>query len=246
LDNASNLNPLFLERMLTKYQGTRLGRQELNGDILDDNPDSLWKRTDIDKYRVNQIPQLVYVVVGVDPAVTSREGSDDTGLVVAGKGSNGHGYVLGDYTIHDTPRKWAQAVITAYHKHLANVIVGEVNNGGDLVETNLKAVDSSIPFKAVHASRGKATRAEPISALYEQGRVHHFGTFPELEDQLCEWVPGVEKSPDRVDALVWALTSLNLNQCLYMPNPNLSTGYSFAKSIGYDLGGGTNWRGMGF
>jgi len=133
LDNSSNLNPLFLDRMITKYQGTRLGRQELNGDILDDNPEALWKRADIDNYRVREIPQLVYVVVGVDPAVTSKAGSDDTGIIVAGKGTDGYGYILGDYTVHDTPQKWAEATITAYHKHKANKVTGETNNGGDLV-----------------------------------------------------------------------------------------------------------------
>ena len=226
LDNASNLNPLFMERMRSKYQGTRLGRQELNGDILDDNPDALWKRKDIDDNRVTSIPQLIYVVVGVDPAVTSKEGSDDTGIIVAGKGANGHGYVLGDYTVHDTPKKWAEAAITAYHKHEANTVVGEVNQGGDLVEMNIRAVDTSIPFDSVHASRGKAIRAEPISALYEQGRIHHFGTFPELEDQMVEWVPGSGKSPDRVDALTWSLSSLDLN------NDNYSGSYDYGV-VGY-------------
>ena len=226
LDNASNLNPLFMERMRSKYQGTRLGRQELNGDILDDNPDALWKRKDIDDNRVTSIPQLVYVVVGVDPAVTSKEGSDDTGIIVAGKGANGYGYVLGDYTVHDTPKKWAEAAITVYHKHEANTVVGEVNQGGDLVEMNIRAVDTSIPFDSVHASRGKAIRAEPISALYEQGRIHHFGTFPELEDQMVEWVPGSGKSPDRVDALTWSLSSLDLN------NDNYSGSYDYGV-VGY-------------
>ena len=209
LENAANLNPAFLERMQAKYSGTRLGRQELNGDILDDNPEALWKRSDIDNNRVRSIPELSYVVVGVDPAATSKEGSDDTGIIAAGKDDNGHYYVLGDYTIHGTPKQWGDAAITAYHKHKANVIIGETNNGGEMVEHTLKTIDPKIPFKAVHASRGKATRAEPISALYEQGKVHHFGTFPELEDQLCEWVPGVEKSPDRLDALVWALSKLS-------------------------------------
>lgn len=125
---------------------------------MDDNPEALWKRTDIENNRVNQIPQLSYVVVGVDPAVTSKEGSDDTGIVVAAKGADAHLYILGDYTVHDTSQKWAEAVITAFHKHEANMVVGEVNNGGDLVERNIKAVDSKIPFKAVHASRGKAIR----------------------------------------------------------------------------------------
>jgi len=210
LDNAANLNSNFIERMKTKYEGTRLGRQELNGEILDDNPEALWKRADIEDNYVTQTPQLSLVVVGVDPAVTSKEGSDDTGIVVAGKGIDNHGYILGDYTIHDTPQKWAESAITAYNKHQANKIIGETNNGGDLVELNIKIVDPSVKFDAVHASRGKATRAEPISSLYEQGRMHHFGHFPELEDQMCEWVPGAEKSPDRVDALVWAVTALDL------------------------------------
>ena len=210
-DNFKNLSPVFISTIISKYEGTRLGRQELEGCFLDDNGEALWKRKDIDGYRVQSIPQLSYVVVGVDPAVTSKAGSDNTGIVVAGKGTDGHGYVLGDYTLHDTPKRWAEAAITAYNRHEANVIVGETNNGGDLVEMNIKTVDTSIPFKAVHASRGKAIRAEPISALYEQGRVHHFGTFPDLEDQLCEWIPGAEKSPDRIDALVYALSMLNLN-----------------------------------
>jgi len=137
---------------------------------------------------------------------------------VAGKGANGHGYVFGDYTLHDTPKKWAEAAITAYNLHEANTIVGEVNNGGDLVEMNIKTVNSMIPFESVRASRGKAVRAEPISALYEQGRIHHFGTFPELEDQMVEWVPGSGKSPDRVDALTWSLSSLELNNDSYTPS----------------------------
>lgn len=208
-DNYRNLSPVFISTIISKYEGTRLGRQELEGEFLDDNPDALWKRSDIDQNRVRSIPELSYVVVGVDPAATSKTGSDDTGIIVAGKDDNGHYYVLGDYTIHDTPQAWGTAAITAYHKHKANLIIGETNNGGEMVEHTLKTIDPTIPFKAVHASRGKATRAEPISALYEQGKVHHFGTFPELEDQLCEWVPGAEKSPDRLDALVWALSKLS-------------------------------------
>lgn len=230
-DNFKNLSPVFISTIISKYQGTRLGRQELEGQFLDDNPEALWKRSDIDNNRVRQIPQLSYVVVGVDPAVTSKAGSDDTGIIAAGKGTDGHGYVLGDYTVHDTPKAWAEAAITAYNKHEANKIIGEKNNGGDLVEANIKAVNPVIPFEAVHASRGKATRAEPISALYEQGLVHHFGTFPELEDQMCEWVPGAEKSPDRVDALVWALTMLDLSQwnfSAYEENYDEEVGYSYA------------------
>jgi len=229
-DNFKNLSPVFISTIISKYQGTRLGCQELDGEFLSDNPEALWKRADIENNRVREIPQLVYVVVGVDPAVTSKEGSDDTGIVVAGKGANGHGYVLGDYTLHDTPKKWAEAAITAYNLHEANTIVGEVNNGGDLVEMNIKTVNSMIPFESAHASRGKAIRAEPISALYEQGRIHHAVTFLELEDQMVEWVPGSGKSPDRVDALTWSLSSLELNNDSYIHSVNDSNavvGYGY-------------------
>jgi len=207
-ENKSNLADAFFEAIIGKYEGTRLGRQELNAEILDDNPDALWQRKDIDDHRVSSIPELIRIVVGVDPAATSKSGSDDTGIVVAGIDKRSHGYVLGDYTCHTTPQKWAQEVIAAYHKHSADRIVGETNNGGEMVEHTLRTVDPGIPFKAVHASRGKQTRAEPISAYYEQGRIHHVGSFPALEDQMCDWVPGVSDSPDRVDALVWALTEL--------------------------------------
>ena len=218
LDNAANLNPLYLERMITKYQETRLGRQELNGDILDDNPNALWKRPLIEEARVAVLPELDRIVVGVDPATTSGEKSNDTGIVVAGVNQNyldpklgkkiPHFYVLGDYTIHGSPHQWAVAAISAFHKHNADKVVGEVNNGGDLVESNIKSVDQNIPYKKVHASRGKAPRAEPVSSLYEQFRVHHVGYYAELEDQQCDWVPGEGESPDRVDALVWAITEL--------------------------------------
>jgi phage terminase large subunit-like protein len=207
-DNAANLASSFMSAIIGKYEGTRLGRQELNAEILEDNPDALWNRAIIEDNRVSKIPELVRIVVGVDPAVTSKDGSDDTGIVVAGIDRQKHGYVLGDYTCHTTPRKWAEEAIASFEKHNADRIVGEVNNGGDLVETNLRAVDPSIPFKAVRASRGKQTRAEPISSYYEQGRIHHVGTFPYLEDQMCDWIPGSGKSPDRVDSLVWCLTEL--------------------------------------
>lgn len=202
LDNFKNLSPVFISTIISKYEGTRLGRQELEREFLSDNPEALWKRKDIDDNKVRQIPELTYVAVGMDPSVTDKAGSDDTGIVVIGRDKDSHYYVLGDYTVHDTPQKWAEAVITAFHKHEANTIVSETNQGGDMIERLLKSVDSKITYKSVHASRGKATRAEPVSALYEQGKVHHFGTFPELEDQLCEWIPGAEKNPDRLDALV--------------------------------------------
>jgi len=167
--------------MHTIYDGTRIGRQETGGEILDDNPEALWNRADIDNNRVSSILGLAYVVVGVDPAATSKEGSDDTGIIVAGKGTDGHGYVLGDYTIHDTPHKWAEAVITAYNRHEANIVVGETNNGGDLVELNIKAVDTSIPFKAVHASRGEIKAVDtsiPFKAVHaSRGESHESRTY---------------------------------------------------------------------
>jgi len=153
-DNLKNLSPVFISTIISN-EGTRLGRQELEGEFLSDNPEALWKRSDIDNNKVKQIPELTYVVVGVDPAATSKEGSDDTGIVVAGKSKDGHFYILKDYTVHDTPQKWGIAAITAFHKHQANKIIGETNNGGEMVEHTLKTIDSNIPFKAVHASRGE-------------------------------------------------------------------------------------------
>jgi phage terminase large subunit-like protein len=206
-DNRANLSPGFFQYVIKRYEGTRLGRQELNAEILDDVPGALWKRSLIEQTRVRQHPDLVRIVVAIDPAATSTEESDQTGIVVAGKDADGHGYVLADLSLQGTPAEWAKAAILAYRTHKADRIIGEVNNGGEMVEHTLRTVDVSIPYTAVHASRGKQTRAEPISALYEQGMVHHVGAFPELEDQMCTWLPG-EKSPDRMDALVWAFTEL--------------------------------------
>jgi phage terminase large subunit-like protein len=207
-DNIANLSSVFLATVVSKYRGTRLGRQELNGDILDDNPDALWNRANIDRNRVTKHPELIKIVVGIDPAVTSKESSDDTGIIVVGIDVIGHCYVLGDYTCHTSPLQWAAESISSYHKHRANYLVAEVNNGGDLVETTIHTVDKFVPVQSVHASRGKQTRAEPVSSLYEQGKVHHVGSFPYLEDEQCDWVPGQGKSPNRIDALVWAVSEL--------------------------------------
>jgi len=204
--NIENLSPEFMQE-IRKYEGTRLGRQELEGEVLDDNPNALWSRDLIEAQRQPKPGTLIRIVVGVDPAVSGSETSDETGIVVAGIAADGHIYVIGDHSLRGTPNEWAIAVSRAYHGAEADRVIGEVNNGGDLVEVNLRTVDRGISYKAVHASRGKAIRAEPIAALYEQGKVHHVGTFPQLEDQMCEWVPG-EKSPDRMDALVWAITEL--------------------------------------
>lgn len=195
-ENAANLSPIFLEKIRAEYEGTRLGRQELEGEILDDNPYALWQRSTIEHLRVPKAPPLIRIVVGVDPAVTGSETSDETGIVVAGTAADGTIYVLGDYSLRGPPIDWARAVERAYRTHAADRVIGEVNNGGDLVEVNLRTVDPTISFTAVHASRGKLIRAEPVASLYEQGKVHHVGTYPALEDQMCEWVPG-DKSPDR-------------------------------------------------
>lgn len=210
-ENAANLPPSFLKEIRDKYEGTRLGRQEIYAEILDDVPGALWNRTMLDELRVKKAPELIRIVVAIDPAVTSGENSDETGIIVAGKGVDGHGYVLEDLSCRMSPDGWATRAVNAYHKYEADRIVAEVNNGGDLVETTIRTVDRRIPYKAVRASKGKRTRAEPIAALYEQGKIHHVGSFPLLEDQMCNFTPdGYDGSPDRVDALVWALTELML------------------------------------
>ena len=208
-DNLANLAPTFRRKILTQYEGTRIGRQELMAEMLDDVPGAAWTRACIDTGRVIEAPALRRIVVGVDPSVTSGENSAETGIIVAGLGVDGHGYVLDDRSRRGTPLEWATAAVTAYHSHKADKLVAEVNNGGEMVEFTVHTVDPLVAYKDVHAQKGKAARAEPIAALYEQGRVHHVGTFSTVEDQLCSYVPGAT-SPDRLDALVWALTELML------------------------------------
>lgn len=215
-DNRANLAPQFFSQIIRKYEGTRLGRQELNAEILDDNPGALWHRENIDAHRVREAPQLSRIVVGLDPAVTSDETSDETGIIVVGVGAdvqaNGeHFYVLRDASLIASPMQWAKAAVEAYHVLRADRIIGETNNGGDMIEALLRQVDMNVSYRKVTATRGKAIRAEPIAALYEQGRVHHVNSFPQLEDQMCEWDPAIPglRSPDRMDALVWALTELS-------------------------------------
>lgn len=193
-------------------QSDRLFRQEYEAEILDDVPGALWQRTMLDATRVNEAPKLTRIVIAVDPAVTATDESDETGIVVAGVDrETGHAYVFEDVSGRYSPDTWARKVDRAYWMHQADRVVAEVNNGGDLVERVLRTVNPRISYKAVRATKGKYTRAEPIAALYEQGKVHHVGTLPALEDQLCTWVPG-ENSPDRLDALVWALTELMLKR----------------------------------
>ena len=209
-DNAENLSQSALLEMQTRYAGTRLGQQELYGAILDDNPGALWSRASLEAARVKDTPYLIRVVVGIDPAVTSGEDSDSTGIVVAGLSGDGHYYILADYTLKASPQVWAEKAVYAFELHKADRIIAETNNGGDLVVHLLQQVKNTIPVKKVTASRGKAVRAEPIAALSEQSKLHMVGYFPELEDELCEYEPGVSsKSPDRMDAMVWAVTELS-------------------------------------
>jgi predicted phage terminase large subunit-like protein len=212
-DNAENLARPFLTSIVGRYGGTRLGRQELEGELLEDVPGALWQRIWIDRDRVDAAPQLKRIVVAVDPAVSTGEDSDETGIIVAGVGPDGHGYVLDDLSGRYAPHEWAQKAIGAYNRWQADRIIAEVNNGGQMVESTLKMIGPSVPFKAVHASRGKVMRAEPVSALYEQQRVHHVGMLPLLEDQQCAFSSDFDRSragysPDRLDALVWALSEL--------------------------------------
>ena len=208
-ENRANLAPAFFSQIVRRYEGTRLGRQELLAEILDDNPGALWRRADIEGAAVATCPDLKRIVVAVDPAATHTEDSDETGIVVCGIAHNGEGYVLDDMSLKGSPHEWGSQAVAGYTKYKADRLVAEVNNGGDMVEHTVRTVSPNVSYRAVHASRGKVIRAEPIAALYEQGRVHHVGTFPTLEDQLCQWEPGM-KSPDRLDALVWALTDLML------------------------------------
>ncbi len=206
-ENRANLAPKWLTDIISKYEGSRLGRQELEGEILDDVPGALWKR-DMIKSITKAAEAFRRVVVAIDPAVTNVDGSAETGIVVGAVGESGQFYVLDDLTVSASPDGWARQAVTGYYKYKGDRVVGEVNNGGDMVEHTVHTVDSNVPFKKVHASRGKAARAEPIVALYEQGRVAHIGVFRYLEDQMASWVPGIGNSPDRVDALVWCLTEL--------------------------------------
>ncbi len=214
--NADNLAKGYVTRLERRYAGTRLGRQELDAEMLEDAEGALWNLKRLDTLRVAVPPDLKRVVVAIDPAVSTGSRSAETGIVVAGLGEDGVGYVLKDLSGRHRPEEWAARAIAAFRAHRADRVVGEVNNGGDLVEATLRAVDPQIPFRAVSASRGKRIRAEPIAALYEQGRIRHVGALPKLEDQMVAWAPGEDSgSPDRVDALVWALTELMLAEASF-------------------------------
>ena len=182
-ENGANLAPAFLAQIVRRYQGTRLGRQELDAELLEDAAGGLWQRGIIEATRASTAPQLARVVVAIDPAASSSEHADETGIIVAGVDASGHGFVLADASGRFAPGEWARVALSAYAAHGADRIVAEVNNGGEMVEATLRTVDPNVPFRAVRASRGKAARAEPVAALYEQSRIHHLGAFPALEDQ---------------------------------------------------------------
>lgn len=215
-DNRENLAASFIKTIIDKYAGTRLGRQELSAEILDDVPDALWTRAalDRDRRRPEEIPPLKRIVVAIDPAAKKNETPDEgaaTGIVVAGVGEDNRGYVLDDATCRESPNGWARMAVACFDRYQGDCIVGEINNGGDMVASTVRAVRPQVPFREVHASRGKWVRAEPIAALYEQGRISHVGTFAQLEDEMVNFGPNGMvggMSPDRVDALVWALTEL--------------------------------------
>jgi phage terminase large subunit-like protein len=223
-DNEAFLAAKYLETLRTKYEGTRLGRQEIYAEMLDDTPGALWTRRTLEACTLKAAPPLKRIVVAIDPAATSTEASNETGIVVAGKGPDGHGYVIDDASLQGTPDEWGRVAVAAYDRHKADLIVAESNQGGEMVGLVIRTAAAAmhreglrktaeIPVRLVHASRGKYIRAEPISALYEQGRVHHVGSMATLEDQMCTFTADQDRgssSPDRLDALVWGLTEIML------------------------------------
>ncbi|TCL76161.1 terminase family protein [Rhizobium sp. BK251] len=214
LENRKNLAPGFFDALSTRYGGTRLGRQELDGELIEDREDGLWKREAIEAATIRFTGALRRVVVAVDPPATAGPKSC-CGIVVAGIEASGRGVVLADCSVEGaSPAGWAGAVAKAYRRFAADRIVAEINQGGDMVSAMLRSIDADLPVTTVRATRGKFLRAEPVAALYEQGRVAHAGRFAALEDQMCDFGPeGLTsgRSPDRLDALVWALTALMLD-----------------------------------
>jgi phage terminase large subunit-like protein len=219
-ENIGNLAENFLDRVVRKYEGTRLGRQELHAHLLLDVPGALWTRETIEAAHVGkeELPKLGRIVVALDPPVTSGESADECGMIVAGLAPDRRVFILADLSRQgETPLGWVLRAVTALKEFGADCLVAEVNNGGEMIETMIRQVDANVAFRAVRASRGKFTRAEPVAALYEQGRVRHCGLFARLEDQMCLMTPDFDRgragySPDRVDALVWAVSSLVFDQ----------------------------------
>ena len=213
-DNRSNLSEKFFAEVIDKYEGTRLGRQELNAELLDDNPNALWSYKLLDQHRISQrVDVYKRIVVAVDPPASSNENSDECGIIVVGELENKQYHVLGDFSVQGKqPQQWANIAITQYHNFTADCVVAEVNQGGDMVAAIFRQLDHTVPIHSVRATKGKWLRAEPVAALYEQGRVHHVGTMATLEDQMVDFNPTGEaegRSPDRLDALVWGITYLS-------------------------------------
>ena len=212
--NAKHLAPGFLKAVRAQYAGTLLGRQELGGELIEDNPAALFQRSTIEHARVDASPELARIVVAVDPPASKTRTSNACGIVCAGLGRNGRGYVLEDATIAGaSPSRWAGEAIAVYRRWGADRLIAEVNQGGDMVETVLREIDQDVAYRPVRAHIGKRLRAEPVAALYEQGRVSHTGTFAALEDEMCNFeqvAAASAQSPDRVDALVWAISELML------------------------------------
>lgn len=205
------LSSRVVERLEERYGGTRLGRQELNAEWLDDVPGALWTRDMLERNRVGAAPDLLRIVVAIDPSGGESEGHAECGIVVAGKGADGHGYVLRDVSERLSPERWARRAVQLYYELKADRLLAEANFGGAMVQSTIRAVDATVPLKLVNASRGKRVRAEPVAALDEQNRIHHVGMLATLEDQMCSWVPdNGDPSPDRLDARVWAITELML------------------------------------
>jgi len=217
-ENIDNLAESSIQMLKERYEGTRMGRQELYAEILEDIEGALFNYKNIEENRLANYPiDLQRIVVAIDPAVTSNENSDETGMIVAGRDINNHYYILHDGSQVSSPDEWVKKGISLYKQYECDRIVAEVNNGGDLIERLLRTQSQSVPYTSVRASRGKIVRAEPISALYEQNRIHHVGVFKDLEEQMCQFTGnGVQYHDDRVDALVWAITSLqNSGQAIF-------------------------------
>ncbi|WP_428410020.1 DNA-packaging protein [Hyphococcus sp.] len=215
-DNRAHLSEAFFTEIAALYEGTALGRQELMGEIVDDVAGALWTWNMIEAARISAAPSLDRIVVAVDPPATGGENADECGIVIAGVaycGDQKTAFVLADWSAAGlSPRQWAEKTAAAYHEFSADRIVVEVNQGGDMAKAVIAQVDASAPIRGVHAMRGKKLRAEPVAALYEQGRVRHVGAFPKLEDQMTTFTGEGSKSPDRLDALVWAITELMLSK----------------------------------
>ena len=210
-DNLGNLAPSFRAQVLATYEGTRIGRQELLGELLEDVEGALWTIAALDESRVQGAPDLRRIVVAIDPSGGSGPNHDEQGIIVAGLGVDGELYILADRSCSLSPHGWASRAVGAFHEFSSDRIVAEKNYGGDMVESTIRQVDKHVPVKVITASRGKTQRAEPVAALYEQHRVHHVGALTKLEDQMTTWTPQDGTSPDRLDALVWAVTELTDN-----------------------------------